>query len=72
MIEGIVILFVILFLILVVPYIKDWYKRTHNPEDIVKITVDKDGWTQTRRDGVEIRHMGDNPSATKAGDVWFW
>ncbi len=71
MIEGIVGIFVILFLILVVPYIKDWYKRTHNPEDIVKITFTQDGWTQTRRDGTEIIHMN-KPSKPQAGDIWFY
>lgn len=29
MIEGIVLIFVILFLILVVPFIKDWYKASN-------------------------------------------
>lgn len=70
MIEGIVGLFVILLIGLVAPYIKDWYQRTFNPEDIVKITVTQDGWTQTRRDGVVINHI--NPPQTPiAGDLWF-
>ena len=33
MIEGIVGIFVILFLILVVPYIKDWHYKSYQPED---------------------------------------
>jgi hypothetical protein len=70
MIEGIVGLFVILLLILVVPYIKDWYNRTHNPEDIVKITMSQQGWTQTRRDGSIIVHSNPQPEKPLVGDIW--
>jgi len=34
MIEGIIGLFVILFLILVVPFIKDWYVRSNTPTEV--------------------------------------
>jgi len=70
MIEGIVGLFVILFIGLVAPYIKDWYQNTFHPEDIVKVTMTKDGWTQTRRDGVVINHVYP-PQKPVAGDVWI-
>lgn len=71
MIEGIVGLFVIVGLMLVVPCIVDWYKRTHNPEDIVKITITQDRWIQTRRDGTEIHHMNED-RPPKEGDLWLW
>ena len=70
MIEGIVGLFVILLVALIFPYAKDWYRNTFHPEDIVKITVTQNGWTQTRRDGVVINHA--YPAQTPiAGDLWF-
>lgn len=71
MIEGILVLFAILIGALVTPFIKDWYVRNRNPEDIVKITVQQDRWIQTRRDGTEIHHLNED-RPPKEGDVWLW
>ena len=45
MIEGIIGLFVILFLILVVPYIKDWYDKNHGVQDdfVGNIILERNG-----------------------------
>jgi hypothetical protein len=82
MIEGIIGLFVILFLILVVPYIKDYFNRQTTSYKVFPSEqtppINGDVWFST--DDGKTRVWKDNqwvvmdgpPQNPKAGDVWFY
>jgi hypothetical protein len=83
MIEGIVGIFVILFLILVVPYIKDFFRektvtsiKVFPSESTPPINGDvwfstDDGKTRVWRDNQWVV-MDGPPKNPQAGDVWFY
>ena len=82
MIEGIIGLFVILFLILVVPYVKDWYIKWKEPEylprsygnhvDSMPPIMPAVGtrWANTNDNKIYI--FNGDVWEPREGDVWFW